>query len=266
MSKLVLKESKLREIIKESVKSILCEFMQNGFSFDELNSLEPEEKYNYCLKYLGEPIGQGSSRVAFEIDDMQVLKLAKSIKYQAGIEQNKAEYNYNRKVNSPLLIKVLYHSDDYTWIITERVLPCQEIDLFKILGISNNIYRQLENDAEEKYKKDNPDMLGYDNYRIKKQTTPYGTVSFGAIITAIKHLIEGTDIEYVKRSYPYEYDVICNHPWFKELYNLCENHQLMIGDVGVQNMGITLRNGKPAVVILDSGLTEEILNKHYKYF
>lgn len=63
MSKLVLKESKLREIIKESVQHILYEFMQTGFSFEDLDKLPQEEKYNYCLKYLGEPIGQGSSRV-----------------------------------------------------------------------------------------------------------------------------------------------------------------------------------------------------------
>lgn len=267
MSKFIIKENKLKSLIKESVQHILYEFMQTGFSFEDLDKLPQEDKYNYCLKYLGEPIGQGSSRVAFEIDDMQVLKLAKSTKYQAGIEQNEAEYNYNRKINSPLLIKVLYHSDDYSWIITERVLPCQEIDLFKILGISQNMYRPFEINAEEKYNKKNPDLLGYEDYRIKKQNTPQGhTISFGAIITAMKHLIEGTDIEYVKDSYPYECEVINNHPWFKELFNLCKNHQLMIGDVAVQNMGITLRNGKPAVVILDSGLTEEILNKHYKYF
>lgn len=218
MSKLVLKESKLREIIKESVRSILNEAMTQGFSFQKLEELtDPKDKINYCTDYLGDIIGKGSSRVVFEIDDAQVLKLAYGSMYEAGISQN--------------------------------------------------MYRPFEINAEEKYNKKNPDLLGYEDYRIKKQNTPQGhTISFGAIITTMKHLIEGTDIEYVKNSYPYECEVINNHPWFKELFNLCKNHQLMIGDVAVQNMGITLRNGKPAVVILDSGLTEEILNKHYKYF
>ena len=41
-------------------------------------------------------------------------------------------------------------------------------------------------------------------------------------------------------------------------------YDLKPGDVKKENLGITLRNGKPIIVILDSGLTEEILNNYYR--
>lgn len=110
----MLTEEKINNIIKETLNRYLKESIQEGFSFEELDSLNEGDKLRYCIEYLGQPLGNGSSRVVFEIDDVQVLKLAhdENFMYDIGQEQNKEEYLISRKVNSPLLTRVLYHADD----------------------------------------------------------------------------------------------------------------------------------------------------------
>lgn len=260
MSKLVLKESKLREIIKESVRSILNEAMTQGFSFQKLEELtDPKDKINYCTDYLGDIIGKGSSRVVFEIDDAQVLKLAYGSMYEAGIAQNKAEWNVNRNANSPLLVRTLYHAKDWSWVVCERVVQSSKIDFFNILGMPYTSYSNYQQ-AEKEFNGENPDLLGYDEYRTKPLFDKSGDISFVHIKNVMNKLLQGVDLS---KDFPTEYKIITTHPWFKELYRLCNDFSLDIGDISVHNMGITLRNGQPSIVILDSGLTEEVLNNYY---
>lgn len=66
--------------------------MMDGFSFETLTSLSSYKKrIAYCKQMLGQPIGNGSSRIVFQISDERVLKVAKN---QKGIAQNEAKWIY----------------------------------------------------------------------------------------------------------------------------------------------------------------------------
>lgn len=249
----------LKRYIKESVRQVLNEFMQEGFSFEKMNSLNKENRVAYCKQYLGEPIGEGSSRMVFEIDDAQVLKIAYGKFHKAGCAQNKAEYEISKNIKSPILVKTLYHSDDYSWIISERVLPCEEVDFFKIMGLPY-VGDTTEENIEFKYKVKNKDLLGYEDYKTEQLNTDKKNLSFKSVRQAMLYLMNG---KITPRQYPNEYNLIQNHPWFRELYKLAKDHDLDLEDVGGGNMGIALRNGKPSIVILDSGLTKEVWNNCY---
>ena len=76
-------------ILNSSQIKQLNEAMDNTFSFDELSSIKAlSKRVLYCKQHLGNPIGNGSSRMVFQIDDEKVLKLAKNRK---GLAQNNVE-------------------------------------------------------------------------------------------------------------------------------------------------------------------------------
>lgn len=250
----------VNEVLEERKCELINEFIQNGFSFNELNNItNPTERFEYCYDFLGQPIGDGSSRSVFEIDDAQVLKIANKKYFDAGCAQNKQEWDLVKSYNSPLLTKVLYHANDFSWIISERVLPSEEIDFYKILGLPYRTY-DTERNVENKYDKEHKDLLNYNDYKVDKINNNDSGISYNQIRLVMRLMLKGKD---VSKDFPKEYNIINNHPWFKELYNLCENHSLDIDDLGLPNFGIVSRNGKPYIVILDSGLTEEIYNKFY---
>ena len=50
---------------------------------------------------------------------------------------------------------------------------------------------------------------------------------------------------------------------FKEMYKLCLHDDLIPTDVNISNLGIGIRNGKPTIVVLDSGIDLDIGIKYY---
>lgn len=65
------------------------EAMSENFSFDMLKSIRSlRGRLKYCKKHLGLPLGKGSSRICFQLDDDRILKLAINNK---GIAQNEVE-------------------------------------------------------------------------------------------------------------------------------------------------------------------------------
>lgn len=76
-------------IISQKQKEMLKEAMDNEFSFEKLSSINSfRGRITYCKQHLGEPVGTGSSRMAFQMSDDKVLKLAWNNK---GIAQNTNE-------------------------------------------------------------------------------------------------------------------------------------------------------------------------------
>lgn len=252
-------KTKLIKYIRENVRHVLNEFVQNGFSFEKLNSLDYDKRIEYCQQFLGTPIGSGSSRIVFEIDDAQIIKLSYGSKYDAGCAQNKVEFDLSRKINTPILVKTLYNAKDYSWIISERVIPCEQIDFYKILGLPYISYTS-ESFEEDSYQSKNKDLLGYKDYKTDNITNNDNTISFIQVKQVMKQLIKG-NIQ--STDFPQEYKIITSHFWFKELYKLATEYDLDLDDIGLGNLGITKRKGKPFIVILDSGLTNEVYEKYY---
>lgn len=252
----------LNEVVLNSINKFLIEdTLNNSFSLRKLNDLQPQDKLEYAYNKL-EEIGKGSSRIAFSLNDNYVLKLAFGKLYGAGIEQNKKEWKNSKNINSQLLTKNLYHSPDFSFMVSEQVIPCEPIDFLKILGISyrprsceNNDELEMEKKTQDKY----GNSVGYRNYN----TNPIDEKksSFIFIRRIMIGMIESNlDAE---KNFPIEYNIIMTHPWFNELYNLAKNKIISLYDIGLENLGITMRNNKPFIVILDSGWDEEIEETFY---
>lgn len=172
----------LESNIRNYVRNLIHEAMEAGFSVQDLkneltNDLQGVKDqaeyrvkinhflkggYDYCVKMLGEPIGNGSSRAVFQIDDTRVLKLATNIK---GVAQNKAEVTAYHQSTIKTFMPIIYNDSDmenYFYVISEYVLPANEEDFKNLLGVPFYIFKNIildsmviDNEIEhamEKYK------------------------------------------------------------------------------------------------------------------
>ncbi len=166
----------LESNIRNYVRNLIREAMEAGFSVQDLNNALTndmqgvkdssdykdkinyffENGYKYCVKMLGEPIGKGSARFVFQIDDTRVLKLATNMK---GVAQNKSEVMVYQQAPNKTFMPIVYNDSDmenYFYVISEYVLPAEEKDFEMVLGVPfytlveifSNYYR---GDKIEKY-------------------------------------------------------------------------------------------------------------------
>ena len=199
--------------------------MDDSFSLEELSQLPTfVSRLNYCKQHLGNPIGNGSSRTVFQIDDGKCLKLAKNAK---GIAQNEVEYD--RHVESYDVTPSLFEQDDDNkWIITEYVLPAKAQDIKECLGIDFKTFCDFVKCCYNCY--------AYNGY---------------------KRPTEMSEEEFV--------ELLDSNQWFNDLYYYMADYQLPCGDLlRLSNLGMVMRYGEPQIVILDSGLNNDVYNKYYK--
>lgn len=246
--------------INESQKKRLFEAYDGEFSFSELDRLNLNGMYDYCLKHLGEPCGSGSSRLVFMLSDNFVLKLAYN---KAGIEQNKLEFERYYKTKSKLFPIVYDHGKNFEYIVCENVVPANDVDFEKILDIpyegSWKQYSVPEKNSSDEYNGDYE--IGYNKYfdNIKYEDDGWDEPTASDIIAYLERRF------ILKTDEPDEYydEMINKIPWFKELGKLIEKEQMCDLDV-INNFGIVNRDGKPFIVVIDSGFNEDVFNKYYK--
>lgn len=198
---------------------LLREFMQQGFSLAKLNSLESLDAIRqYCCQYLGEPIGEGSDRVTFEIGDGEVIKIARS---DRAIQQNMQEYTNYKNIStknpqmSNMFPKVFLIDKRGRWMTCERVLKLDKVDCDNIIGMSRW------------------DLLD--------------------VIDYIEGRFNYTDSVEINPKFEY---LIKHNQWFQNIYNYIRMTYNHITDLSLNNFGIALRNKKPFIVILDSGIDD----------
>jgi hypothetical protein len=130
---------KLAESKKPNLKSKLNEAMSDEFSFETLKLLPSfNQRLAYCKEHLGPSIGQGSSRIVFQLTDEICLKLAKNVK---GIAQNELELrNSDDYFIDNLFPKVFDESDseNYLFLVSEYVLPAKKSDFKIVENVSFN--------------------------------------------------------------------------------------------------------------------------------
>lgn len=209
-------------IITESQYKRLFEAMLPSFSLKELDGIwDYEDKFEYCCEHLGEPIGEGSSRAVFQIDDNRVLKLASD---NVGTTQNDIEINYYERFEHLGLFPMIYgNSEDSEWIISEYVLPLSEEDVWQLLGVKMNEFYSI--------------IVSMEYYER-------GQTKYGQYYTVME------------RSTLNKY--ILKYPFFKALNEYIRESDCFIGDlISLDNLGLANRNQKPHIVILDSGLDNE---------
>ena len=238
MARYILTESDLRSIIRDSIKKQLGTLNEAADSFFSSKGLD--NKFNrlvsqgwsykaifstirdYCDRHLGLPDGEGSSRVAYQIDDNRVLKLAKNKK---GLAQNKAEAAcYMRSTsNNDLFPKIFDTSDNGLWIDCEFVLPAKGSDFLECTNYDWDEFTEIVSDLSD-YPKLSPDNY-YKKWLDKLVNTDY---------------------------------------LIAELFQYIVKDGAPVGDVRrIENWGMTNRNGTPRMVLLDSGLTWNILKDFY---
>jgi hypothetical protein len=187
-------------------------------------------KLKYCKQMLGPTFGSGSSRIIFEIDDNKVLKLAKNKK---GIAQNEFEEETSRY--GSIVVKVFECADDYSWLVEENCIPAKEKDFEQILGLPFETYCDLVRYYFNRY------------CRRGKEVNTY-TLSPIECDKLINQLYNQDEYGFIPR-----------------LFNLMGDYQLPCGDLTrISTYGMVNRDGTPEIIVLDSGLSEEILNTYYR--
>ena len=212
-------------VITEKQHKMLQEAADEHFSLEELSEIQSfRDRFNYCTQHLGKHIGKGSSRATFQIDDEKVLKLAWNNK---GLAQNIEE---ERTYNASIFPKVYDYDEDGKWIISEFVLPATSQDFKQCFGMS---FQQFVSFISASCK-----------YR-------FGGSYWNA-------MPENVWISYLENNEElYEFDeYIGNYGNYKftpvgDMRRLC-------------NYGLTQRNGEATIVLLDSGLSEDVWNTYYK--
>ena len=220
-------------IITESQYKRLLEGAMETFSLQRLSSITNfRDRLAYCKQQLGPSIGGGSSRVVFQIDDEKVLKLAKNRK---GLAQNEQEGAPNYvKESYDIFPKKFEHDENYTWLVSEYVLPATEQDFQQVVGMSSQVFFNVIYNIW--YKRCGYNVK-FNDSRFKK-------------IEDMSKIWELTD----------NYDSI-----FYEISDYFGNFE----DVGImdlcfiQNWGLAMRNGEPYLVILDSGITDKLYKTYY---
>lgn len=217
---------------ERTIKSLIVnEAMSDEFSFDTLKSLKTfRDRKNYCDKYLGFNVGSGSSRLVYQLDDEKVLKLAKNEK---GIAQNEEEYSFGQEKFvdvTPHIFNEMCDLVNFTFIVSEYVLPAKEKDFMELYGINFKTFISVINTV---------------------------SVWYGGKRSSSTKVLSDEEMKYLQEE----------NPDIKEFVDYVSNYQPPIGDMlRLTSYGMVMREGSPQIVLLDSGLTDEIYNKYYKKY
>jgi hypothetical protein len=263
--------------INESQQKKLFEAYREGFSLKELSALGNNgwsAQYDYCVKWLGEPDNFGSSRCVFTLSDNIILKLAMGGQYKAGIAQNKQEYEMYETWDSPLLVRIYNVDKNYTFLVSESVVLAKDIDFEKILGIpfyGTSHQKSLKMPAivgsepqDYNGKRKSDYTVGYDKY-FDGEKKWHEAYYHGDRMESLYNVLCYIEANYVtdKGYYDEVYeDIINSSEWLSQFKDFVM-HTGMSDFCQVDNFGMVNRNGKPTLVILDSGLNLDIWDKYY---
>ena len=176
----------------------------------------------------GEPIGEGSSRIVFEIDDYQVIKVAYGDEDEsaAGEYQNNLERSIltdKRHKNYSIFPKYFYGCRSDRWIVVEHVIQAEKEDFERVFGIEFDDFKDFIINAWHYNKK---------KYRVLLRK------------------------EYL--------ELMENNKQMREIFNLVASHRLLYGDMlRLENWGLAQRNGEPVLVLLDAELNKAIHKEFY---
>lgn len=220
------------------------EARDDEFSFNRLRILPYEKRLEYCYSHLGDSIGNGSSRVVFQINDEWVLKLAKN---RAGAAQNKVEVpdRYQNTLDIfPHVDEQLSDMEDYYYIVSEYVIPLGEDSVDYDLDTSTDGDEDLDACLDV-------DMTLSD---------------FFAFIEQCASQYDDRGNEYW--SWDEFQELIDNDATLNSINDYMTNYQFDgWGDwQRVENIGMTIRDGEPHIVFLDNGFNRDIAKKYYSYF
>jgi len=187
---------------------------EEKFSLENLDAFPSLSKKVQYTKSKLKKIGEGSSRIVFDLEDGYVLKLAKNTK---GIEQNSIENDPElQKTNLVPVVKNSHKEDIF--LISEKASPIKE--------------KYFENISKINFK------------------------DFSEALKLNKKLDDGKIQEI-----PEKYKDVLENDFYQDVYNLMTNFDFSPGDLGRISSWGSLKN---KLVLIDSGLTEDIYKNHYR--
>lgn len=260
---------KIMSNISLAIKNILCEAADSTFSYNQLDKLNNKEKLSYCNDHLGEPIGEGSSRLVFQIDDNKVLKLAKN---KAGLYQNKWENNFYEQLGISDIFPQIYKcGSDYSYIVSDFVLPAKEEDFREVFKMSYGEFYDnvlsiciLITDMHKSFK-NNGEYMEFDCMPLIKR---HPELNIRTLITTannkFKPISEKAHETIIKTAINHVKNVLKksnNTQFISNFLKYCFNENTVPGDLlTINNWGLTLKNNKLSLVILDAGWINETMD------
>lgn len=146
----IVTESINRDMFEGFDESELKEDYPTGFDIFKFKNIRSyAEKLRYAESYLGKPLGRGSSRVVYRVDNDKVLKLAKNKK---GIAQNEAEINWaDDYYFEDILAKIFdYDRDNSYWTEMEVAYRATPNDFRRLWEINfKDLWSYLKNKNAE---------------------------------------------------------------------------------------------------------------------
>jgi tRNA nucleotidyltransferase/poly(A) polymerase len=256
-------------------------------TYDEFKSFIPQfeairsfaGRIEAARQYLGKPIGSGSGRMVFSIDDDKVLKLAKNAK---GIAQNETEANTGYYHDTQHIVtKVIDSPDDNTWLISEKGKKVNEKRIIQLTGIpslydlhsylrnfvsSNNGRGNTFGQSKETIEALNDNEFAQDlqNF-VADYSQSAGDMgrasSYGEVLRDGQPSIVLTDYGLNDEVYNTYYDNSRKQRYrsqMYELYNNMDGNDDILSDIGG---GQEIRNGMVALTPDSVGINEDILNE-----
>lgn len=215
---------------------------KQSFSINNLKNSNRKNIRNYLDQRL-EVVGQGTSRRVYILNSRKVIKLATN---DAGIEQNKLEYEVANSKFSPLVTRIYDNHPQYYWIIADLVRPISSHVLDPIHSSYNELYTdELDNERTDFGK----DYIDYSKITDER---------FQDVETALDYNKDQIKDFIKRRNFSKEEkDKLLLLNEFKNTFSIS------IGDLfHLYHWGKT-PDGR--VVILDYGLNTNIYNNFYDY-
>ena len=223
---------KMRELVnrgydaENSINEGIEEFKVNDFDTDSFAGLSFAKKVQYCKQHFGNPIGNGSARMVFNVGDGKVLKLAKNKK---GLAQNMVEIQSSNDYYYGDMYPQVFEADNEngTYIISEFAERAKKSTFKKKTGIYYDTFCRFCIGFEEEYK---PSKWG-GSYQLSQDDYD---------------LVEENDTLRIF------YDYISNI----QPYNVREI-------IALRNLGFVKRDGDDTLVIIDAGFDEDVAKEYY---
>lgn len=224
MKKIIVTESQYMKIIDEMAYPV-------SFNMDEFKTLKTfAERIRYCQTRL-QRISSGSARIVYKIDNEKVLKLAKNRK---GIAQNEAEAGDYYKNSIGCFAEIYDVDDNYLWIEMQLARKAKMSDFKRLTGYDFKVMCQWIYNCKSRYSRRG---FIYDK-------------SYDSIFNS-EEFEKGLE----------------NYSIFAEIQEYLCNYQLeSVGDLTRLNSWGVVNDeyGQEQLVIIDSGLTDDVWDDYYK--
>lgn len=156
--------------LTESQYRRLFEATDGQFDASKLSEIHSfAERVRYCREHLGEPVGNGSARMVFQIDDSKCVKLAKN---QKGIAQNEVEDD-RFKQRFDIFPKIYDSDDNGLWIECEYVLPARTSDFKNCLGFTFEKFKDWCWSTFSRYNRYYRDRMSDEEYGEMLENSPF---------------------------------------------------------------------------------------------